>query len=482
MAERSSVVRERRGGVEAILKNIKMNKKIFLTLILILALLVNFSSVLADNDETEEAETEEETTATADEETSQLTDEEIDQEIQEQEEELQEIDKKIQKYEKKIEEKQKQKKTLSNQIEILEQEIDNTKNKIEKSKQELKLTKLEIESLKTEIEQKDEEIEKNNEILSELIRESFHSKNETVLQLLLKYDNVSQYFSEVEKINKINAEIKKILEKIKSDRAIMQENKVKLEEKRYKIEEIKEESEKNKIYLEANQDSKEDLLVQTKGEEEKYQDLLAKIEEQRNMILGNLDEMMSLKSSEIAAIELTMDKPKKGLASTSWYFSQRDSRWGSDNIGMSNTKMAEYGCAVTSVSMVFRYHGLRINPGYLAKQKIFYYDLIMWPNYWQGIRKVGSSVHGNIDWDEIDEQIKKDNPVIIFVGAKGKGAGHYVVIHNKDNKGRYIVHDPYWGPNLFLDSTRKLIATLYGSSTYIDQMIIYNRASDIEED
>ena len=74
----------------------------------------------------------------------------------------------------------------------------------------------------------------------------------------------------------------------------------------------------------------------------------------------------------------------------------------------------------------------------------------------------------------MDKEIKAGNPVIIFIRANGRGAGHYVVVHNKDSKGRYIVHDPYWGANLFLDSTRENISTLYGSSTSIDQMIIYH--------
>ena len=49
-----------------------------------------------------------------------------------------------------------------------------------------------------------------------------------------------------------------------------------------------------------------------------------------------------------------------------------------------------------------------------------------------------------------------------------------MVIHHKDDNGKYVVHDPYWGPNIFLDSTRENIGVLYGSSTSIDQMIIYH--------
>jgi len=82
--------------------------------------------------------------------------------------------------------------------------------------------------------------------------------------------------------------------------------------------------------------------------------------------------------------------------------------------------------------------------------------------------------HGNIDWDTVDKEIKNNNPVIVFVKSTKKGAGHYVVIHSKDKNGEYVVHDPYWGSNIFLNSTRAYVSALYGGGTTIDQMIVYH--------
>jgi len=82
--------------------------------------------------------------------------------------------------------------------------------------------------------------------------------------------------------------------------------------------------------------------------------------------------------------------------------------------------------------------------------------------------------HGNIDWDTVDKEIKNNNPVIVFVKSTKKGAGHYVVIHSKDKNGEYVVHDPYWGSNIFLNSTRAYVSALYRGGTTIDQMIVYH--------
>ena len=115
-----------------------------------------------------------------------------------------------------------------------------------------------------------------------------------------------------------------------------------------------------------------------------------------------------------------------------------------------------------------------MDPGLLARQPIFSRDLIVWPGVWQHVKRVSSYSHGNLDWDVVDQEIENRNPVIIFVRANGRGAGHYVVVHHKDNNGKYVVHDPMWGPNIFLASTKENIGILYGSSTSSDQMIIYH--------
>ncbi len=136
--------------------------------------------------------------------------------------------------------------------------------------------------------------------------------------------------------------------------------------------------------------------------------------------------------------------------------------------------MADYGCAVTSLAMVFRKKGDSTDPGKLAKQKIFSFDLIKWPAAWSsGINLASSISHGNINWSTIDSQIKKGNPVIVYL-SRNRGGGHYIVITGKDSKD-YIVHDPYFGPNLYLSTSKSLVGKLgTNSSVSVNQMIIYN--------
>ena len=168
---------------------------------------------------------------------------------------------------------------------------------------------------------------------------------------------------------------------------------------------------------------------------------------------------------------------KKYWASTSWYFSQTDSRWADQKIGNSKSLMKDYGCAVTSVAMVLKNLGASISPGSLAKAKVFSGDLINWPGSWSPNIELASSIgHSNVNWTTIKSQIANDHPVIVHIKKATGGGGHYVVVTGYDpSKKDYVVHDPYFGANLYLGTSMSLIGKLgTNSSTSIDQMIIYN--------
>jgi uncharacterized protein YvpB len=130
---------------------------------------------------------------------------------------------------------------------------------------------------------------------------------------------------------------------------------------------------------------------------------------------------------------------------------------------------------VASVAMVFKKNEASIDPGKLAKQKIFDDALINWPSSWSpGIKLVQNTNHSGVSWSKIDSQINNGNPVIIYIKKTNGRGGHYVVITGKDSKD-YIVHDPYFGPNIYLGTSRSLVGKIGADSgTKIDQMIIYN--------
>jgi peptidoglycan hydrolase CwlO-like protein len=394
--------------------------------------------------------------------------------IQDKQQQIDDLEQKAESYRQMIELNQNKAQTLGNQIKLMEGQISSLESDITTIQQKIDATEQDIGTLSSQIETKQKDIAAQKIVLGQLLQAYYENDQDTLTEMLLKNSSFSEFMNQSEYISQTGTKVDSVLTSISDAKDQLDSAKKNLEARNEQQKEQRGNISQKKMALDGEQASKQQLLADTNGQEQKYQELLERVEQQKQDLLGDIDELSQQKSSDLAAVEANIKKPKSGLASTSWYFNQRDSRWGDQGIGYSNTLMKSYGCAVTAVAMVFNYHGANINPGTLAKQPIFSHDLIVWPKSWQGINLVSSNAHGNIDWDVIDTELKNKNPVIVFVRSTKRGAGHYVVIHDKDKNGDYVVHDPYWGSNIFLTSTRAYVGALYGSGTTVDQMIIYH--------
>lgn len=406
--------------------------------------------------------------------TATSTDEANQQQIQDKQEQIEDLQKKAESYRQMIEMKQNKAQTLQNQIDLMEGQIASLEIDVARLQTQIDSTTKDIDGLNVQIGEKEKEIGYKKELLGNVLQAYYETNQDSIMEIMLRNVSLSEFLSQPDYTAQTGVKIDDVLASVVSARNELDNDKKKLEDKNNDLKEKQGQIGEKKHYLDNEQNSKESLLTETQGEEQKYQEMLARVEQQKQELLGDISALSEEKSSDLAAVEASIEKPKSGLASTSWYFNQKDSRWGSQHIGLSNTLMKNYGCAVTAVSMVLRYHGVDVNPGSLAQQPIFYHDLIVWPKSWKGVELVSSTGHGNIDWGTVDKELKNKNPVIVFVKSTKRGAGHYVVVHGKDKNGEYVVHDPYWGANLFLSSTKAYVGALYGSGTVIDQMIIYH--------
>lgn len=387
-------------------------------------------------------------------------------------EECQDLRKKAKVYKDLIELKNKQQGTLQAQLQAIDRDQMKNKNDLQKTQSEIENLSSQIENLERDISEKEKYINTQKVILSGLIQSYYEYDQQGILDVVLIDKDFSELVNQADYLEQSGTKVNEILDEIIKTKNEMVSNRDKLSSKKDELDELEQDLADKKDALEGSENQKKSLIDQTQGEEEKYRQLLARIEEQQKELFnfseaGNAD--------EVSASVKDYPKPSSNLASTSWYFSQRDSRWGNKTIGNSKSLMKNYGCAVTCVSMVFKEHGTSIDPGKMAKQKIFYYDLIKWPSSWSGgISLVSSVSHGNISWSKINSEIKKDRPVIVYIKKTNGGGGHYVVVTGKDSKD-YIVHDPYFGSNLYLGTSKALVGKIgKDSKVTIDQMIIYN--------
>jgi len=398
----------------------------------------------------------------------------IDREIKKKSQTIENLESKIASYERLIEEKQKEAQNLENQITITEKEIIKKEVEIQLTLEEISEKQLAIEKTRTEIQEKQTQIDKQKEVLERFIRIIYEHDQESTLEIVLKNETFSDFLNQQEYTKEVENETKKTLDEIQElERQLMQkEGELTLEKQ--ELTTLKNHLESQKQELTEQKKSKEMLLAKTRMQEEEYKKIVQNINKQKSLLLGDIDDLLVKKQDELAKIRARQKTPTSNRASTSWYYSQKDPRWAYDTIGWSNSLMKNYGCAVTSIAMVFKYYGINITPGELAKKPIFYNDLIVWPSQWAFLKLVSNTYHRGVSWSQIDKEIAQGHPVIVFVKANGIGAGHYVVITGKDNTGHYIVHDPIWGPNIYLDTTRAYIGAIYNTTTAIDQAIIYH--------
>jgi len=372
--------------------------------------------------------------------------------------------------------KQKQASLLTDQITTLTGQVQTVTAQIDDSQQKINDLSQQIDSLDSQINEKNLVIKSQQKILAALMQSYYDdTSQDALLPALVSMSPESGigFLGRSEYTAETGGKIQELLESITSLRDGLTADKKESEEKKNEIDTLREQLKSQNASLTAVRSNKTVLLGQTQTEAEKYQEMLANIESQK----ADLFDFSSASNAD-ALIESVSDydaPDDSDELSTSWYFSQRDSRWASTKIGNTSSNMRDYGCAVSSVAMVFKKFGISITPGKLAKMNIFYKDLINWPDSWSSsIDLVSSTSHGNVSWSEINSQIKKGNPVIIHIAKTNGKGGHYVVIGGKDSND-YIVHDPYFGANLYLKTSRSLVGKIgTDSGTKIDQMIIYN--------
>ncbi len=407
---------------------------------------------------------------------------EIENQIKEKNDQIKDLENQAEEYKDVIRDLQVKQQSLENEIELLEAQIAQLNIEIQTTQSQIDQTNLEINNLMIRIQIKEEEILKQKDILRSLLRQINEYDGESAFEVLLKTEEFSDFFNQTNYVDKVSEKIKNTLDALKIIKEELVQEKAEMENKKKQLEDLSVKLLKQKEIADSQKQAKESLLSETKGKENKFQDLLFNVRNQRKTILGDINQLTRKMEVEIARIAAEADRPSENLASTSWYLSQNDPSWKDTTIGFSDSTIDDYGCAIAAVAMVFKYYGIDIDPGRLSKQPIFYYDLIVWPKQWRYLDLVKNSFHksGGLtgdDWSLADREIASGHPVIVFIRAKGM-AGHYVVIHNKDKKG-YIVHDPVmWngqsGANIYLSTTRKYLESIYKTSTVIDQMIIYH--------
>lgn len=193
--------------------------------------------------------------------------------------ELEMLDEQIKKYEESIKEKQTEAKTLKGELAIIEERIEKIKLQIKETEAFVEELTLAIEIKIKEIEDREIQMVHQKVLLTQYIRLLYEYDQESILEVILKEEKISSFFERVNSMEKIQGDLQEALHRI----AILKEE---LESQKEELEGKKEEQSKLRImqglqkeFLEEQESQGKQLLVITRGQEERFQRLLSQTKE-----------------------------------------------------------------------------------------------------------------------------------------------------------------------------------------------------------
>lgn len=234
----------------------------------------------------------------------------VQDEISKREQQIKELEQKISEYQVQINENRKKSITLEREVAIFNAQIRKIQLEIQSLNLAIETTNLEISQTGDRIEESIKKIEGLRKSLAGFIRLIDQADQESLIEILLKNDNFSDFFSNLENINLANEKAKITLDNLKKIKTDLEKKKEELQDKNKELLELKYIQEVQKRNLDIKRAEKATLLKETKGQEKKFQYLLKKtktdiqkIKEQIQFLLQNgISVEDAIKYGQLAAI------------------------------------------------------------------------------------------------------------------------------------------------------------------------------------
>ncbi|MCF7815690.1 MAG: peptidoglycan DD-metalloendopeptidase family protein [Candidatus Pacebacteria bacterium] len=209
-------------------------------------------------------------------------------EIGERNNRLKEIEAEIASYQIELKKVGGQKSSLQKAVTQLELERKKVEADISYTQNKIGMTDLEIEKLALEISETEKSITLNKEAISETIQSLSEIDNNSLVEVLLQYDNLSEFWNKIDELSQIRRVISDEVKLLTSREILLEEKYSSTNKKRGTLVNLKDQySDQNSVLIE-NRTEKSKLLSATKNEEASYQKLLKDKEAAREKILKEL--------------------------------------------------------------------------------------------------------------------------------------------------------------------------------------------------
>jgi len=200
--------------------------------------------------------------------------EELKEKIEEKNGEIQKLGQEIKKWEAEIETVGKEANTLKNAVKTLDLSRSKVLKDIKVTNTKVDSTNLNLNKLSIEIKESERKIDVSNTGLAETIKLMNDSGEGSLIEILLKYDDIASFWNEVETLEGFQSGIRQNLNDLKIAKAALEEKIAENNQQKELLELLKSDLNNQQKIIEINKSQKQQLLTETKNTEAEYKKIL----------------------------------------------------------------------------------------------------------------------------------------------------------------------------------------------------------------
>lgn len=212
-------------------------------------------------------------------------------------EEIRKIQSEINSYQAEIKNKQAEKKSLKNTIAIYDSSISKNQLEVKQTKLDIEKTEMEIAQTEVQILEDQSKIEEQKETLKYLLQALYEYQQDSMFEVLISQDNLSDFFNEVDAVESAQDGIYKAVLSLKQEKQDLDAKNIQLEANQEAYKNLIEIRLEQNISLENLKVQKNEILEITKGQESEYQAMLSQNQSLLPSLRAELRDLQSLGSS-----------------------------------------------------------------------------------------------------------------------------------------------------------------------------------------
>lgn len=227
---------------------------------------------------------------------------------------LADIEKEIAAFEAELNKVGAEKDTLQKAINQLELERGKVLADVRYTENRIETTDMQIGQLNEEIVVTSDSIDRNMTAVAEIIRAVDQNDSESLIELLLRYDNLADFWTEIEDLEEVRDSMREQVQELGSMREVLEEKVLEETGKRADLVSLREQYSGQQAVLDNNRREQNQLLTATKNEEAEYQQILADRKAAREDLIKQVQDV----ESQLQFILDPNSIPTKGSAVFRW--------------------------------------------------------------------------------------------------------------------------------------------------------------------